>query len=206
MASYPPFMNAYGTVSKILEKAKKAKTPDRFTQDFLQTKLGFQSVGAKAFIPLAKRLGLLASDGVPTDLYKSFRNPSLSGGAMANAIKKGYSELFARNEYAHDLRKRDLQGLLIEITGLEKGHKTLRSIEGTFNSLKNFAKFEDEGKEIIKEKPEEEPEVVTDYTPLSEEELKLNLSYTINLVLPKTDDIAVFNAIFRSLRENLLRK
>jgi len=37
-------------------------------------------------------------------------------------------------------------------------------------------------------------------------EFDLNLSYTINLVLPKTDDAAVFNAIFKSLRENLLRK
>ena len=35
--------------------------------------------------------------------------------------------------------------------------------------------------------------------------LGLNLAYTINLVLPKSDDVAVFNAIFRSLRENLLR-
>jgi len=39
-----------------------------------------------------------------------------------------------------------------------------------------------------------------------QEELQLNLAYTINLVLPKSDDVAVFNAIFRSLRDNLLRK
>jgi hypothetical protein len=40
----------------------------------------------------------------------------------------------------------------------------------------------------------------------SRDDLRLNLAYTINLVLPKTDDVAVFNAIFKSLRENLLRK
>jgi len=34
---------------------------------------------------------------------------------------------------------------------------------------------------------------------------KLGLSYTINLNLPATSDIAVFNAIFKSLREHLLR-
>lgn len=33
----------------------------------------------------------------------------------------------------------------------------------------------------------------------------MNLGYTINLNLPATSDIAVFNAIFKSLRENLLR-
>jgi hypothetical protein len=33
----------------------------------------------------------------------------------------------------------------------------------------------------------------------------IHLSYTINLNLPPTPDIAVFNAIFKALRENLLR-
>jgi hypothetical protein len=32
----------------------------------------------------------------------------------------------------------------------------------------------------------------------------LNLGYTINLQLPSTTDVAVFNAIFKSLREHLL--
>ncbi len=35
--------------------------------------------------------------------------------------------------------------------------------------------------------------------------LGMNLSYTINLNLPATSDVAVFNAIFKSLKENLLQ-
>lgn len=35
---------------------------------------------------------------------------------------------------------------------------------------------------------------------------RLRLSYTINLNLPATTEIEVFNAIFKSLRENLLRE
>ena len=34
---------------------------------------------------------------------------------------------------------------------------------------------------------------------------RLGLSYHINIVLPETKDVAVFNAIFQSLRQNLLR-
>jgi hypothetical protein len=34
----------------------------------------------------------------------------------------------------------------------------------------------------------------------------INLSYTINLNLPETSDIKVFDAIFKSLKENLLKK
>ena len=36
--------------------------------------------------------------------------------------------------------------------------------------------------------------------------VEMNLSYTINLNLPATSDISVFNAIFRSLKEHLLKE
>jgi len=74
MADYPPFMNAYNNIGKILDKIRHAKTPDRFTQDFLSTVLGFKSSRARAFIAFAKRVGLLQSDGRLTDLYIKFRN------------------------------------------------------------------------------------------------------------------------------------
>jgi len=210
-AEYPPFMNGYGTTAKILAKIKEAQTPDRFTQDFLSTKLGFPGGTARAFIPLAKRLGLLEGDGKPSDLYKAFRNHAHSKAAIATAIRKGYSQFYERNEYAHDLDKKKLEGLVVEITGLEAGHATTRAIVGTFETLKSFADFNKP--EIRKEDPPEpkaggamksSPEVEVPGEDSSD--IKLNLAYTINLVLPKTDDVAVFNSIFKSLRENLLNK
>ena len=103
MADYPPFMNAYGNIVKILAKIKEAQTPERFTGDFLGTKLGFTGGSASPFIPFAKRLGLLAPDGTPTDLYKRFRNPQQSKAAIAQAIKNGYPTLYERNEFVHAL-------------------------------------------------------------------------------------------------------
>lgn len=210
-AEYPPFMNGYGTTAKILGKIKEAQTPDRFTQDFLSTKLGFPGGTAKPFIPLAKRLGLLEGDGKPSDLYKAFRNHSHSKAAMATAIRKGYSQFYERNEYAHELDKKKLEGLVVEITGLEAGHATTRAIVGTFETLKSFADFNKP--EIHKSEPAETKAInipkstlETDLSSEDSSEIKLNLAYTINLVLPKTDDVAVFNAIFKSLRENLLNK
>jgi len=205
-AEYPPFMNGYGTAAKILSKIKEAQTPDRFTQDFLSTKLGFPGGTAKAFIPMAKRIGFIESDGRPTDLYKSFRNPTQSKAAMAAAIRKGFSQLYERNEYVHDLDKKKLEGLIMEITGLEQGHSTVRSIVGTFETLKQFADFNkpepapysDTAAKAAKPKGEAGEEASNN--------LDLRLAYTINLVLPKTDDIAVFNAIFSSLRTHLLKK
>ena len=52
-------MNSYGLIPKILNKIKDAKTPPRFTMDFLGTNLGFNSGSARPFVGFAKRLGLL---------------------------------------------------------------------------------------------------------------------------------------------------
>ena len=207
MADYPPFMNAYGQVTKVLEKIKEASAPDRFTLDFLATRLGFKSASIKPFVPLAKRLGLLALDGSPTDLYNSFRNPSQSGAALATAMKKGYGEIFACNEYANNLNHKDLGGLVMQITGLKKDHQAVRGIVGTFEALKSIADFSS-GIEKPEVKVEEEKTPRTDLmiTHKSFEEVGVNLSYTINLVLPRTNDISIFNAIFKSIRENLLKR
>lgn len=213
-ASYPPYMNSTGLIGKIFEKIKVAATPDRFTQDFLSTELGFSNGGARAFISFAKRIGFLSSDGSPTDLYKQFRNSNsaISKAAMAEAIKKGYSDIYIRNEYAHNLSKNDLEGLIMEMTGSEKGNKTVQAVIASFEALKRYASFNVSTSDIVHQKDNESdiPEISSSDEDIPKkllsEDIDLNLSYTINLVLPKTDDVAVFNAIFKSLREHLLRK
>ena len=78
-----PYMVASGLVTKILHKIIEARRPERFTQDFLETKLGFSGGSAMAMIPLLKRIGFLNSDGTPTALYDQFRNTDTQGAAMA---------------------------------------------------------------------------------------------------------------------------
>ncbi|MFZ2060637.1 MAG: DUF5343 domain-containing protein [Candidatus Binatus sp.] len=207
MADFPPFMNAYGSIKKILTKITEAKTPPRFTLDFLSTNLGFKGGSYRPFIPFAKRLGLLNGDGVPTDLYKQFRNPSNSKAAMAEAIRKGYSALFDRNEYAYKLDRTQLEGLLMEVTGVDKGNATLRSVTSSFEALRSLADFESEPvTESGKDQDDSDDADQSNGDRQNDEVSQLNLSYTIYLNLPKSDDIKIFNAIFKSLRENLLRK
>lgn len=206
MADYPPYMNAYGLIQKILAKIKDAPTPERFTQDFLSTKLGFKGGSAFAFIPFAKRLGFLGSDGTPTDIYRRFRNSAQSGFAAASAMKKGYADLYSRNEYVHALDHKDLEGLTVEATGLDKASKTLRAIVASFEAVKTFAKFEgaEEEENVAQEEGAEEKKEKE--TPKVGDERELRVSYTFNLNLPETTNIAVFNAIFKALREHLLTK
>jgi hypothetical protein len=205
VADYPPFMNSYGLIPKILSKIKEAKTPPRFTVDFFGTSLGYTSGSARPFIAFAKRLGFLSSDGVPTEIYAKFRDPNHSKTAMAKAMRHGYAQLYERNEYAHQLDKKGLEGLIIQATGLDKGSGTVKSIARSFLALAALADFQ--SPEEISPEPTKQVQKAVEVN-LGEEPqgLKMNPSYTINLNLPKTDDIAVFNAIFKALRENLLKR
>lgn len=210
MAETLPYMNSTGLVSKILDAMKDAKTPDRFSQDYLGTVLGFGSGSARPFIPLAKRLGLLNSDGTPTELYRRFRGSEEdSKAAMAAAIRKGYAPLYKRNEYAHNLDKKRLEGHIREITGMEEGNSVLRAVVGTFEALKKYADFnaspeskEGDDGDIGRSNGEGESGGISGGG--SEEPSPIRFGYTININLPDTNDITVFNAIFKSMKEHLL--
>jgi hypothetical protein len=208
-----PYMNSTGLVPKILDKIKEAKTPDRFSQDFLGTVLGYSSGSARPFISLAKRIGLINSDGSPSPLYHRFRgSEDESRSAMAEAIRKGYAPLYKRNEYAHDLDKKKLEGLIREITGMEEGNSVLRAVTGTFDALKKYADFDvvAGAKPIAEAADREGPDGASnsneriDRSEGMSDGLPVRFGYTININLPDTSDIAVFNAIFKSMREHLL--
>src|SRR5262245_48152626 len=103
--------------------------------------LGFKGGNYRPFIPLAKKLGFLHSDGTPTELYQRYRNPHTSKGAVADGLRTAYRELFERNESAYKLPKDQLKGLVVEITGLEPSHRVVQSICQTFEALKPLADF-----------------------------------------------------------------
>lgn len=199
-----PYVPAYGNITKALNGIQKASVPERFTQDFLATKLALKGGTPKPVIPFLKRTGFLASDGIPTDLYHRFRNPSISGGAAADALRKGFSGLYEINEYVHDVSDAELKGLIMQATGLDGNSGTVKATLGSFKALRAFADFDAPSisQDVVVD--EQEPEANAGPT-LTNGLSGLNLGYTINLHLPATSDAAVFNAIFKSLREHLLR-
>jgi hypothetical protein len=207
MAIGIPYVGAVGAVPKILDKIKEASTPDNFSADFLATKLGFKGGNYRMFISWAKKLQLLNEDGSPTKLYKQFRNPSSSGTSLAKAMKIGYSELYSRNEYCHDLERKAFKGLVMEVTGDSHDSVKVDKIVGTFFQAKELADFESklsEEKVNNEDKPKPSAKAPSPQNVETIKKLNLGLNYTINLVLPKTDDPAIYGAIFKSLKENLL--
>lgn len=202
-----PYVTGYGNIKKVLEKIKTASTPPRFTQDFLATKLDMSGGSSRPVIPFLKRTGFLGSDGVPTDLYKRFRNNAQSGVAAAQALRVGYKSLFEINEYVHEAKDTELRGLIVQVTGAEKDSQQVRVIMGSFKALKAFADFSTSAADEVEDTPDTPPPDESDVLDNDADVLprQVNLGYTINLHLPATSEVAVFNAIFKSLREHLLR-
>jgi hypothetical protein len=200
-----PYLAGYGSITKGLNAIKKAKTPTKFSQDYLATTLKMPGGTAKPLIPFLKKTGFLTSSGEPTQLYIQFRNPTHSGVAAANALKKGFAALYEVNEYIHDADDQALKGVVVQVTGAEPDSSIVKSVVGSFKALKAFADFEAEAPEDNEElegSGESGGDAPTDQL----RDLDLNLGYTINIHLPPTSDIAVFNAIFKSLKENILPK
>jgi hypothetical protein len=211
MAEYPPYVNAHSSLPKLFAGIKTAAVPPKVTQDFLETVLDLKSSSHRAYIPLLKRLGFLDGSNVPTQAYKDFRDSELSGSVMAERLKEAYKPLFAASEYAWKLNKADLQGKLKNVTGAGEEDRYVPAVANTFLELSKLATWNG-ATPPRKEITESTSSAGGAGTERRERELEetstggLRLAYTINLNLPATTEIEVFNAIFKSLRENLLRQ
>ena len=210
IAKYPPYVNGYGGISKLLNKIKTASVPAKVTRDFLSTVLGLKSSSYHAMIPFLKRLGFIDQTNAPTQRYKDFRSGSKSGFVMAKAIKESYADIYQGNEYAHQLSKNDLIDLVATLTGAAKDDSAVVTVVATFAELIKFASFdisdipEEIGEIEDEEDPSAVPETRTSYDSSSGSKVKFGISYTINLNLPASTEVKVFDAIFRSLKKNLL--
>jgi hypothetical protein len=208
MASLP-YVTTPGNIDKALNGIKSAAVPDRVSQDFVKTILKIPGGSGAQITSFLKKLGLANTDASPTELYKRFRNPASSGAAIATAMRNAYAPLYVRNEFMHRLNDSDLLGLIVEETGESHDSNPVKLIHSCIKHLKAFANFE------TASEPPEAPIVKLD-TPMrtnipsgtndgaGRREIGFNLGYTINLNLPATSDPAVFDAIFKSLKEHLL--
>jgi uncharacterized protein DUF5343 len=214
MAEYPPYVNAYNGIPKLFEKIKTAAVPPKFTVDFVTSMLDLKSSSYRAMIPLLKRLGFIDAANAPTQAYKDYREDSLSGTIMAERLREAYRPLFQANEYAWKMDKKDVMSKLRSITGAAEDDANIQYVASTFLELSKLASWSGAAPRLRREGAGSGEGTGSGtgegggQRREQREELEggLRLSYTINLNLPATTEIEVFNAIFKSLRENLLRQ
>ena len=196
------YTNSPGRFKDALQAMIGAERPAVFNRDFIETVLNVKGGSVSGFPPIMKRLGFLGSDNSPTELYGQFQSDSSRSSAAFAGLKNGFGELFKRNAHAHKAGDPKIKDYLVQITGRTKDDPIVSSIIGTFNAVKSFVTEDTETVDDKKEVPEKKTPIET---PHSELKPNLGLSYHINIVLPETKDISVFNAIFQSLKQNLLR-
>lgn len=197
MTDYP-YMMSNNKISPIIEKIQQAARPPKFTQEVLKN-LGFTSTNDRAFIPLAKKLGFLADDGAPTALYDQLKDKTTAKSILATQIKSLYSELYAINMEIHKSSEDEIKGAISRVTG--KDEEGVNRIYNTFKTLCNNADF-DNSIHIDNSVKSDEP----DENVLTSQNIPLNTTqfhYNIQIHLPATTDISVYNAIFKSLKDNL---
>jgi hypothetical protein len=191
---------------------RQGQAPKQFTIQHLKD-LGFTSTNHRAFIPLLKALGFLSADGQPTQRYHDYRNESQARQVMGQALKEAYADLFVLRAHPSDADRPLLEGKFKSAHNVSD--RVARLMASTFYALLPLADLS--GATLQKQATAGEEK--TDATKRDEEHFgsdeerppakamrrgPTNLHYNIQIHLPATKDIEVFNAIFKSLKEHLI--
>ncbi len=203
-----PYMASVTNVDDIIQKIRGAGTPPRFTHEFLSSTLGFRSSNDRGFIKVLRALGMLTSDGTPTERYNAFKNQNNGGRAMADGLRDGWSQLYLADQAAHDKGTSELQEIFKTVTG--KGDAVARKMATTFKAFAKHADFSSPASETPETASVEPtasagpPDIEPPPHRMPADLSSLSLRHDVHLHLPPTSDVAVYAAIFRALREELL--
>jgi len=194
------YMYTVKSLPQMFEAIQKAQVPPRFTHDFLKT-LGFKSTNDRSFINVLKGLGFLDANSVPTQAYREYRDKKTAGGVLARQLRQAYRGLFLADEHAHDLSIDELKGKLATLTG--KDQSVIAKMASTFKALAGIADFK-EAAPPRAAAPIEEPVESPALEQITPRPSSLAFAHTIYINLPATRDVAIYDAIFKSIREHLL--
>ncbi|WP_336973275.1 DUF5343 domain-containing protein [Sphingobium aromaticiconvertens] len=207
----------YTQIPKFLETLRAGTAPANFNNQFLKD-IGFKSSNHRAFIPLLKGLGFLTSDGTPTDRYKQFLDGSRWKQVLAEAVKEAYSDIFVIKAKPSSSDLSMVQGKFKSTYNLsdvsaERAAKTFLALAplcdidilhgpSKASTAASTSNATAESVEISTPKAEIEssPSHIHKQTRAS----PLGLHYNIQIHLPATKEVEVYNAIFKSIKEHLL--
>jgi len=200
------YMNGLKNLPAIMQQIVSGAAPEKFNVEHLKG-LGFKSSGDRAIIPLLKDLGFLTSDGTPTPRYLAYRDPSKSKAVLGEALREAYGDLFLINDNLSQNDRVAIEGKFKSTANSTERVAELQA--GTFLALLKLADISKKDGAAPAPAPQPPPpEKIEEETSgggvIHQRVSGLDLRYTIEVHLPPTKDIEVFNAIFKSLRQNLM--
>lgn len=207
MALTNSYVQVYGQLKEFFSQISQASAPEKFTSQLLKD-WGYGSSNFRAAIPLLKALGFLSPDGSPTSRYQDYRNTALAKSIMAAALREAYSDLFTIKAKPSAADRELIEGKF------KSAHNSSPNIAklmaSTFYALLELADLDLDASakkpsqtvndEIKPPSKQDQLQKVSEIADLR----RPSLHYNIQIHLPATKDIEVFNAIFKSLKEHLI--
>lgn len=208
--------NSYLTSTKnfdaIMNSILSARAPERFTNKFLED-LGFKSSNDRLITGVLKGLAFLDETGEPTQRYYAFLDQTQSKKILAIGIQEAYEDLFNLRRDAQNMSQDEVKNKLKTLTQGQKGDKVIEFMARTFKTLCDYADWS-ESESFEKKK---ESEMVNEDTqdvsqspsgnivlPMEARQNTLGLCYNIQIHLPETTNMAVYDAIFQSIKRHLM--
>lgn len=213
MQSTKRYLQSTKNLEPIMRKIVEGIAPERFTVQHLEG-LGFTSSNDRSVIGMLKDLGFLDEDGVPNERYHAYRDPSRSRAVMADAMREAYQDAFYISEHPTPDDREAIRGRFKTIHNISD--PVADKMVATFMAFLNLADLEAADGEPAEEAEEEHvtgtepeageqsPRVPSSRSLVPVPQGGVNLHYNIQIHLPATRDVEVYNAIFRSLRENVI--
>ena len=180
---------------------RRSPVPDKATRGWLKS-VGFRGGNDSYILRVLRYIEFIDSSGLPTDHWKQYKDPTKAKAVLAQAIRNGYKELF--DTYS-DANRKDREAIYSFFSGKTgKAKKTVNYMVNTFVNLCRLTDFEAETPEIKKPEEPKPPEQILPKEIKAKKRIISEMHINIQLHLPPTDDSAVYDALFKSLRKHLL--
>lgn len=211
MALTQSYLITTKNLSAVINSVVSAKAPERFTNKFLEN-LNFKSTNDRLYVGIFKALGLLDENGVPTSRYYEFIDQTQTGKVLAAGIEEAYEDLFNLRKDAQNLSVDEVKNKLKTLTQGQKSDNVLNMMASTFKALCDLADWSEtrttianttddttEKEKTLKDTPQKDNRLQT----IAGKENEIGLHYNIQIHLPETTNMAVYDAIFQSLKKHL---
>ena len=184
-------------INEVLTKVRETGRPDKLTNAYMKLVWLFKDAKVSSVLDILKDMGFVGANGVPTDLYAEYQNPSLSRKALAKGIKRAYPELFKAYPDANKLDKTIIYGYFKQRTGAEK--TVLDKTITTFTTLCNLADFSEETEDLLSSANESLEE------PVERQGTIIPITMNIQIVIPTDATSEQYDKIFSSIKKFLTK-
>lgn len=182
--------------------------PDRGIPEKVTTKhlegLGFKSKNDRPIIAVLRFLGVLTSDGTPSEAYRRLRNKEKAPKELAELIRNAYARLFSDYPDAHSKDGEALSTWFSTHTAV--GASSVKNMVNTFSALCALADFNGikTGNQSQAKPSDDDKENSERDKSRKRNQIDAQIAFNIQIQIPGEQSPDVYEAIFRNLGKYVL--